>query len=173
MSTIGRKIYLFSIFSLLGITGFSQIKYAGKIEAGYLQYFFSPIIIEPGPGIGNSLDDKQSGTEINFINGIEYSKKFGAGIGIGYLNFEGIDGFSVFANLERLPKEKSLSSLANIKIGYNHIWNRFENGSGTIVFEICTGAHYRLSDRLGIYLQVGIAGRLQTVFIPMKIGVKF
>ena len=170
-----RKVFLLiPFFSLMGMAGYSQIGYLGKIETGYSAYVFRATQVDPGPNwLGYYLNDNQNGAEINIINGIELNRKFGAGIGIGYLNYEGIDGYSIFASFERLPKENKLSSIANLKIGYNHIWNQYENGSGSLLLELSIGGNYRISENIGIYLQAGIAGTLQAIFIPVKIGVRF
>ena len=174
MISLSKKLCLGFVLSLLCLTGYSQVGYYGKIETGFSAFFMRTSIVDPGPNwLGYYLNDNQNGAEINLINGIEFNKKKGVGIGIGYLNYEGIDGVSLFVNFERLPKETKLSSIANLKIGYNHIWNQYENGSGGLQFELCAGGNYWLSENIGIYLQAGIAGMLEALFIPVKIGVRF
>lgn len=174
MSDYKKEILVFLFFTLGGITGYSQIEYLGKVETGYSHYIFRSVLVDPGPGwLGYYLNEEQNGAEISLINGIKLNKTFGAGIGFGYLNYEGIDGFSAFANIERLPKRTKLSSIANLKVGYNHIWNQYENGSGSVILEISAGGNYQLSEDFGIYLQVGISGTLEALFIPIRIGARF
>lgn len=157
-----------------GLNSYSQIGYYGKVETGYLKYFFSPILIDPGPGWkGYYLDTEQNAVSLNVINGFNIKHILFTGIGLGYLNFEGISGVSVFADVQFEPLKTKLSPLLNTKIGYNHIWNQYENGRGTLMGEFGLGLRYKLNDKYSIYTQGGFLFCLQSVIIPVRIGLSF
>lgn len=155
-------------------TGFSQLRYSGKLEAGYLSFNSTTIEVEPGPDWkGHYLNDDQNGIDVNLINGIKFREKLFAGIGIGYQNFEGIKGAAFFADFGYIPLQRKFSPLLNAKIGYGHIWNQYEGGRGTALLELGGGVYYNLTTRMGIYLKSGIAMAHHSSFYPLKIGVNF
>lgn len=154
--------------------GYSQIEYYGKAESGYSVNLATIVQVDPGPNWkGYYLNGQQNGLELNLVNGIKVSNVFGMGGGIGYLNYQGIDGVSIFGIIDFLQKRKRLSAIGNLRIGYNHIWNQYENGSGGGFLELGAGCSYPISDKLSVYLQSGISVRLQAAFFPLKIGVQF
>lgn len=54
--------------------------------------------------IGKDINyTKKTGVDLNIINGLGFRNKFLVGIGFGYLNFEDINGLSVFSDFEYLP----------------------------------------------------------------------
>ncbi len=163
---------LLIIFSVISK---AQIKYAGKIEAGYLKYFFRPVVVKPGSGWrGFNLENNQSGVDLNFVNGISSSSGRGfVGVGVGYLNFEGINGISLFSDFENVPLRGKFSPILNLKIGYTHIWNQYDGGTGSALVEFGVGEGFRITDKLGIYLKSGLLITQQSVLIPIKMGVRF
>lgn len=167
---------IITVLILLGASsaGFSQFRYSGKLEACYLSFNNTTIDVEPGPGWkGYYLDNDQNGIDVNLINGVKFREKLFAGIGIGYQNFEGIRGAAFFSDLGYIPFQRKFSPLLNAKIGYAHIWNQYKGGRGTTLLELGGGVRYKLTARMGIYLQSGIALAHQSSFYPFKIGVSF
>lgn len=159
---------------ILGISGYSQIVYSRKVETGYLKFLGTTVQVDPGPTWrGYNLDKKQNGIDLNLINGIKLKERLFLGLGFGYLNFEGINGFSVFSDIEFLPLKKKLTPLLNLKIGYNHIWNQYENGKGTVTVELGTGLAYKLKEKLNVYVQFGFLVTQQSLLMPIRIGVNF
>jgi hypothetical protein len=118
------------------------------------------------------LDD-ENGIDLNLINGFDFKNKLFAGIGLGYLNFEGLSGFSIFSDLDYLPLKTRLTPLINLKIGYSHIWNQYENGTGTGLGEICVGLNYRLTEKMDIYSKSGFTATQQSLLIPVRLGIRF
>jgi len=170
---IKKTILILLILLLLGQKGYSQIGYSGKVETGYLKFIANTIRVDPGPNWkGYNLENK-NGIDFNFINGIKLKKKILAGIGIGYLNFEGIDGFSIFTDFEYLPLKTRLTPLINMKIGYNHIWNQYENGTGSALFEMGGGLNYKITEKTDICLQSGFLMTQQSFLIPVRFGFRF
>ncbi len=168
-----QKIQLLVLLTFTTLVGYTQVDYQRKIESGFLNYQRNIIDIDPGPNWQGYNLDGQNGLDFNLINGIEIRNKFFGGIGVGYLNFEGIEGFSVFTDFQYFPFETRLKPLANIKIGYNHIWNQYENGTGSALSELAMGASFGVTEKLEIYLQSGILITQQSLLIPLRIGLKF
>ena len=153
----------------------AQVRYSGRIETGYQQYFFRTITVDPGPNWkGYNLDEKQNGFNITSSNGLTFANgKLFTGIGLGYLNYEGIDGISIFGDLEYLPLKNKLTPLFNLRLGYNHIWNQYEGGRGTMHTEFGLGLNYRLSEKFGIYIKTGMLLTQQSFLIPITLGFRY
>lgn len=157
----------------LSLLAQGQINYAGKFEAGYMKFRHNTVQVDPGPDWkGNYLND--NGIDINFISGLTFvNKKLFAGLGLGYLNFAGTNGVSVFADLEYLPLKTKLTPLLNMKLGYNHIWNQYDGGTGTMHTEIGIGLNYKLTEKFGLYLKSGMLYTQQSFLIPITIGFRY
>jgi len=153
--------------------GYSQISYSIKAETGFLMYQNNTIQVDPGPNWKGYNLYEQNGIDFNIVNGIDFENKLFAGIGIGYLNFEGINGFYAFTDFEYLPLKTKLTPLVNLKIGYSHIWNQYENGTGTGLVELSTGLNYRLTEKIDIYAKSGFTITQQSLLIPIRLGIKF
>jgi hypothetical protein len=158
---------------LFGLKGYGQINYSIKIETGFLKYRYNTIRVDPGPNWKGYYLNGENGIDLNFINGLYYKKKLFAGIGLGYLNFEGINGLSLFSDLEYLPLKSKLSPLINLKIGYSHIWNQYENGTGTALSELTIGLNYRMTEKIDMYIKSGFLLTQQSSLIPIRLGFRF
>lgn len=170
--------HLLTTFFLLFIVAFitkAQNSYSGKIESGFLKFMNNTVQIDPGPGWeGYNLNEEQNGIDINMINGITiFKEKVFLGIGLGYLNFEGIDGISVFSDIEYLPLKSRFTTLLNLKIGYDHIWNQYDGGKGTALTEFGVGVNFKLTEELNIYLKSGLLLTQQSSLVPIRIGIRF
>ncbi len=159
----------------ISFTTKAQINYSGKIETGFLKYNNNTIQVDPGPDWqGYNLNKEQNGIDINLVNGITlFKKRAFVGIGLGYLNFEGISGISVFSDFEYLPLKTRLTPLLNLKIGYDHIWNQYDGGTGTLLTEFGGGVSYKLTDKLDIFVQSGLLLTQQSSLIPLRVGIRF
>lgn len=80
----------------------AQVRYSLKAETGYLNYRNNTIQVDPGPDWKGYYLNGENGIDISVVNGIDIKTDF-AGLGLGYVNFEGINGLLLFANLEFLP----------------------------------------------------------------------
>lgn len=69
--------------------------------------------------------------------------------------------------------KSKLTPLLNIKVGYDHIWNQYEGGTGTALGEFTAGIDYKLSEKLNMFLKSGMLFTQQAFFIPIKIGIRF
>lgn len=168
------KFFIIGLTMILKINqGYSQISYSVKAEMGFLKYQNNTIQVDPGPNWKGYNLYKQNGIDFNIVNGIDFKNKIFAGIGIGYLNFEGINGFSAYTDFEYLPLKTKLTPLVNLKIGYSHIWNQYENGTGTGLVELTTGLNYRLTEKIDIYAKSGFSITQQSLLIPIRFGIRF
>ncbi len=155
------------------LTAKAQINYSGKVEAGFMKFQRYTTQIDPGPGWkGRALQD--DGFEISSINGLTFlNKKLFAGLGLGYMNFKGVSGASIFADLEYLPLKTRLTPLLNLKVGYDHLWSQYKGGTGTSMGEFGLGVNYKLTEKIGIFLKSGILLTQQSRLIPVRIGIRF
>ena len=157
---------------IFSFTVFSQVEYRIKVESGFLKYNYLTIQIDPGPNStwkGYNLKG-DNGIDINLINGYIFGDKFFTGLGVGYLNFKGINGLSLFADFEYLPLKTRLTPLLDIRLGYSHVWNQYEKGTGTAIFELGGGLNYKLTEKSNIYLQYGYLMTQQSNLTPIRIG---
>ncbi len=153
----------------------AQTSYSGRIETGYMNYLFRTITVEPGPNWkGYNLNNRQNGFNFNSINGVTFQdRKIFTGIGAGYSNFDGIDGVAIFGDFEYLPLKKRLTPILNLRLGYNHIWNQYEGGTGTMHTEFGIGINYKIKENLGLYIKSGIMITQQTLFLPPTLGFRY
>ncbi len=168
-----KKITLVLLFTLIAVLGYSQIDYQRKVEIGYMSYRYNSVQVDPGPNWKGYYLDEENGVDINIINGLDFKNKLFIGLGFGYLNFEGIDGLSIFSDFEYLPLKNRLTPLINLKIGYSHIWNQYENGTGTGLGELCFGLNYRLTKKIDVCTKSGFSITQQSMLIPMRFGIRF
>jgi len=170
---LNKEFIFITALLLIGLKGLAQIEYTGKLETGYLKFLFNTIQVDPGPDWKGYNLDEQDGIELNLINGLKYRDHCYTGIGLGYLNFVGINGVSVFSEFEYVPFKSRLRPAISLRLGYNHIWNQYENGSGSALGEIGMGLDYKLTKKFDIYLKSGFAMTQQSLLIPFRIGVGF
>jgi len=168
------SLFIIGVITILTVNqGYSQINYSIKAETGFLKYRYNTIQIDAPPGWKGYYLDEENGLDFNIVNGINFNKKLFAGIGIEYLNFEKINGLSVFSDLEYLPLKTRLTPFINLRIGYSHIWNQYEHGTRTGLGEICLGLNFRLTDKIEIYAKSGYTFTQQSLLIPVTLGIRF
>ncbi len=173
ISTKMKYIGFFFLLWFANFTALAQIKYAAKIELGHTNWLFRTVRVDPGPNWkGYNLEEHVNGKEISVINGLAINEKLYTGIGVGYLNFEGIHGFSSFVDVQYVATKSKVSPYVNLKMGYNHIWNQYENGTGSGLGEIGVGINVKLSPKLQLYGQSGFLATQQCMLIPLRIGVR-
>jgi hypothetical protein len=168
------KVIITILFSLISLMSIGQKEYSGKIEVGYLKYGGTFIKVDPGPGWeGNYLNNEQNGIDLNITNGIRFNKRTFTGVGLGYLNFEGIHGLTAFVNAERVLMPFKISPLIGVKLGYNHIWNQYNNGTGTSFLQLGIGVNYSISEKYDLSIKTGIQLMQMAVLIPVNVGFGF
>lgn len=167
------RLIIVLFVSLIFQKAYSQVDYSIKAETGYSKYFTKIINVDPGPDWkGYNLDDDNE-IDLNVINGVTFNNRLFTGVGIGYLNFEGINGFSIFSDFEYFNQNKRISPLVNFKLGYSHIWNQYENGTGTFLGEFGAGINYKFTDQFTMYLKTGFTITQQSLLFPIRVGFRF
>lgn len=170
-----KKLILLIAFLLsYTLSSIGQIKYAGKVETGFLTYLTKTIIIDADFGWkGYNLDHQQNGIDFNIINSIRFKNDISLGVGLGYLNFEGINGYSIFVDYEYYNSKKKIAALTNYKVGFNHIFNQYEGGTSSVPVEIGFGVICKLNEKFRISAQSGFLFTQQSFLIPLRVGVRF
>ncbi len=168
-----KRILLFIVFGMITSVGFSQVKYNTKIEVSYLHFSYNTVQIEPGPNWKGYYLDDENGIDLNAILGVSLNENIFLGAGLGYLNFEGINGYSLFGDFQYIPFKTKFSPFVDLRVGYNHIWNQYEDGTGSATGELGLGAKYKLTDKINIYIQSGFLLTQQSLFIPIRLGFEF
>jgi hypothetical protein len=173
-TAMNRKSFFIGLIAILAtFKGYSQTDYTVRVESGFIKYLFQTVDVYPNPDWKGYYLDGQNGFDLNVINGIKHNEKLYAGIGVGYLNFEGTSGVSLFTDFEYLPLKKyALRPLLGFKIGYSHIWNQYENGTGTALAEFGLGLNYKLNEKFDIYIKSGFLFTQQSCLIPIRIGIR-
>lgn len=152
---------------------FSQSVYLLRVETGVLSFQGHIVDVDPGPNWkGHNLNENQNGVTLEIINGISIKNKLALGVGLGYLNFEGTNGYSVFGDLRYVPLKSKISPLLNIRAGTSRIWNQYEGGTRTGLFEVGFGVSYRLKDRSALYFSSGVQFTQQALLIPIRLGLR-
>ncbi|WP_282038620.1 hypothetical protein [Saccharicrinis aurantiacus] len=168
------RLSLIMSFSVCIVSqGYSQINHSIKLDAGFLKYQYNTVQVDPGENWKGYYLNEENGVDFNIVNSLEYNHKLFVGIGLGYLNFEGINGVSIFSDFEYLPLKTRFSPLVNLKIGYSQIWNQYENGTGTVLVELCCGFNYRLTEKLDFFTKIGIAATQQSMLMPIRLGIRY
>lgn len=152
---------------------FAQNKFHSKLELGYLNFWFHTIIVDAGDGWkGYYLEN--SGFSISSINGLtSKNNNFFYGIGVSYSKFNRYDGLSVFGEVEYKKLSKKFSPIFSARIGYNHLWNQYENGTRTAMLDLGFGYNLKLNNKKSLYLKTGALIMQQSLLIPITIGYRF
>ncbi|MFA6276761.1 MAG: hypothetical protein WC622_08430 [Pedobacter sp.] len=167
-----NKFILSFLFSITGFICCAQLNYSSRLEIGYLPYLSQTIKVEPGPTWkGYELDNKQNGLQISAINGINIKERLFVGVGVSYLNYEGINGYSFFGDIKFLTSKKRLSPLLNFRAGDSKLNNQYENGSKSGTVEFAAGINYKMTSRFNIYAKAGFMFAHGATFSPIRIGV--
>ncbi|QNN43677.1 hypothetical protein [Pedobacter roseus] len=162
------------IYASINTYAQSQIKYTAKIEAGYQFFLSRPIKYDVGEGwLGYQLNGKPNGIDLSFINGVSFRDNLRLGLGVSYLNYEHINGYSVFGDLEYITTKAKISPLFNLKIGRSHINNQYTNGSTATVVDFSGGVEHKIGAKLSLQYKAGFRFVHQSIFLPIRIGLRF
>ncbi len=168
-------IVIFTSIFFSNISFGQRITFMSKLETGYYNFLNHTLVVDPGPGWkGYYLKEDTNAFNISSVNGISFfDRRTFVGAGIGYLNFNGVHGVTLFAEIEHIFQKTKFSPFVYTQIGHSHIWNQYENGTGTTLVNFGLGLNYKLSDNFGIYFKTGLLYTQQSSFLPMVIGIRF
>jgi hypothetical protein len=186
------KNLVFGIIVILftSAVGFAQSTFYFKPELGYTRFLEHAVQIEAGPNWQGYYIEYQDAITANIAGGVRLGDHFTAGLGLGYQNFEGNNGVSLYADLEfYLTRLKfyegteeqpvismikpSIRPLVYIRAGGNQLWNQYEGGTQSGVGEIGLGLEYNFQAGYRIYLKGGIAVMQQSFLAPFGVGMRF
>jgi hypothetical protein len=159
------------VFSLVSS---GQTDFSVKMEAGFIKFHEILVDVDPAPGWkGNHLQDNPDGIDFTVFGGFNPAKSLFIGVGSGYVNFQGVNGMTITSDIEYefLPTEK-ISPLMNARLGYNHIWNQYEGGTGSFLIELGAGGTYHLTDKISFYLRAGMMVVQEAILFPVRLGIK-
>lgn len=149
----------------------AQFKYGGKIELGRMWYFTRTMTggdSEPGY-MPARLKEGQNGIEISAVNGFRFREVLFVGLGVGYLNYQGVKGYSIYGDIEALTSKKKLATIFGFRAGSSNL-KGYEN-SGTVEFNI--GVNYRPVPKIRLYLKGGLAFAHRSTYAPVRLGIGF
>lgn len=156
------------------VNGLSQVKYAGKVEVGHLNFQRHMVRVDPGPEWkGYYLQEGQHGFELSAAQGVHYRDRLFAGIGAGYLNFNGVHGLNLFLNTQLAFTKRRLRPVVNTRFGYSHLWNQYSEGTATAMAEATAGMEYVLAKRHSVHLSAGMLVMQQSLLYPLRVGFVF
>lgn len=170
-----KRILTFIAFLLISTSSFAQkITTYFSSDFGYLAYRFNTIDVDPGPNWkGHYLSDKD-GFDIKVNGGLILKERYNVGVGLSYMNFEGVNGLSSYADLGvAIFKNRKFTPIVFWNIGYSHLWNQYAGGTGTLMSDIGLRLHYQISPKLGIQASTGLFNTQQSFIRPYRIGVVF
>ncbi|KQC02675.1 hypothetical protein [Pedobacter sp. Hv1] len=150
----------------------AQFKYGAKIEVGRMSYLSKTIRgnASTGPNLGRPrLEEGKDGTEINVVNGFRFREVLLVGVGVGYLNYEGAKGYSIYGDIEALTSKKKWAALFGFRAGTSNL--KDYKKSGTVEFN--TGVNYRPIHQLRLYLKGGVSFAYSSSFTALRLGVGF
>jgi hypothetical protein len=58
-------------------------------------------------------------------------------------------------------------------LGYNHIWNQYEGGTGAVHTEFGVGINYKIKEKFGLYIKSGILITQQSFLLPITLGFRY
>ena len=178
-NNVGMKFLMGLILLLLARQSCAQYTYTLKGEYRYLKniddHFNGAkdfVVPRYNPSWrGESLNGEE-GVSLNVINGVEYKDKVFAGVGLGYLNFEGIHGIDAFVELEYIPFTTRIRPLIGFGVGGSHIWNQYDKGTRTASGGLGVGLNINITDKIDIYAKTSLWFSQFDQFVPLSIGVR-
>jgi hypothetical protein len=167
------KNKFFTGLFFLGTIANAQTQYKIKLETAYLPFASRGVKVDPGPNWkGYYLPKNENAVSLNLVNGIVIRNRLFVGLGLGYFNFEGIDGLTVFSDFEYyFFKNKKIKPFLNLNIGYCHIWNQYDGGTATGLVAFGAGLQYQYSKKMSFGLQSGPLFTQQALFYPIRLSV--
>ncbi len=158
------------IYVSLNLPAQSQIKYTGKVEAGY--QFHLAMFLKDSPADEVQYhwwDGLQDGIDVSFVNGISLRNNLRFGVGISYLNYKQGNGYAVFGDMEFVATKNKVSPVVNLKIGKSYVNNIADNN----FIDISGGVEHKVGQKLSLQYKTGLRFVHNSMFLPIRIGVRF
>lgn len=163
-----------------------NVEYMFKWEAGYAPFVSN--LGQPGP-YGYYIEDLRHTAGLNLINGVCIKQEFFLGLGLGYdYMFRPADlagGWHSalgFLDFDYRPFDRAWCPMGYARAGAHYMMGDTPYGNTlTPYFEIGMGVNWHYNYVLSNYernyrsliLEVGVAYTQQTVYVPLRIGMRF
>lgn len=157
----------------IGMGATAQIRPSFKASISYFDFRYNTLQVDPGPNWRGYNLNGENGLAVQGVGGIHFKDKLFIGLGGAYYHFEGIQGLAVYSDIDYVPLKSRLSPLLGLQIGYSHLWNQHENGTGTGLVVLGLGLQYRISPKLAVYAQSGMQFTQQSLLAPYSLGLRF
>lgn len=152
----------------------AQKKFVKSIDISCHNFQFRTIQYDVSEnGQGYNLRNKENAVEASFSYALKLKERFQMGLGLGYINYESINGLTAFSGFKLFALKRKISPFAALRIGYNHIWNQYQGGSGTGLIEFGAGISYKLIEKLNISIASGVIFTQEAQFVPIKLTLSF
>jgi len=158
------------IYASINLYGQSQLKYTAKVEAGY-HFIFARLLKDMPEDAVSYLRPHgiSDGIDLSFVNGISFRNNLRLGLGIAYLNYKQINGYTIFGDLEYVVGKNKVSPVVNLKIGKSYVNNI---GDNTFV-DFTGGVEHKVGKKLSLQYKTGLRFVHHSIFLPILIGAKF
>lgn len=153
------------IYCFISAQAQSPIKYTAKVETGY-HSIFARLLKDMPEDRWNGLSD---GIDLSFVNGVSLRNSLRLGLGLSYLDYERMDGYAIFGDLEYLTGKRKVSPVFNIKIGKSYVNNISDN---TFV-DFTGGVEHKVGKKISLQYKVGLRFVHHSIFLPVRIGARF
>jgi hypothetical protein len=151
------------------------VKFESSLGVGLYNYIHAAGNVDPGPDWkGYPLPRGGSAFQVFTNNGFVAFNRLHANIGLGYANYDGVNGGLAMANLafDILTKPK-LTPFVYANAGYSHVWNQYSGGTGSEVFELGLGGRYKLPGKHAVFLSGGSMVQHLNFYLGVKAGFTF
>jgi hypothetical protein len=143
-------------------------------DFGYLAYRFNTVDVDPGPNWKGYYLSNRDGFDFKANAGLILKDRYNVGIGLSYLNFEGVNGLGSYADLGvAILKNRKLTPIIYWNLGYSHLWNQYAGGTGTFLSDLGLRVNYKISQKHSIQASTGLFNTQQSFIRPYRLGIVF
>lgn len=149
----------------------SDIRHFIKLEGGSMLFYKSTLsdassVLKPA---------ETSVMNFNAIWGWDFNEKRFLGVGAGYTDYQDYSGASLFGEINFFVSNTHLNPYIGLRAGYEMLFPTDLSRSGDVLAEFLTGLQIRFGDftYISAYLQAGLAYRQKTLFVPLRLGIRF
>lgn len=163
----------------------SKVDYMFKAELGYMPYVAN---LGPESENGYYIGDMRHLSNANIINGINIDQDFFLGLGLGYGYVakpndmaSGWHSALAFVDFDFRPLDVEWAPMVGARVGAHYMMADSPFGNTITPYaEVTTGMNwffryeYRNMERnfLSLYLELSLAYTQQTIFIPIRLGIR-
>ena len=149
----------------------SDVRHFIKLEGGSILFYKSTL----SDASTSFKPEATSVVNINAIWGWDFNEKRFLGIGGGYTGYQDYSGASIFGEINFFVSNTHVNPYIGMRVGYEMLFPTGLSRSGDALAEFLTGLQIRFGDYtyVSIYLQSGLAYRQKTLYVPLRLGIRF